>query len=111
MDWKYKHFHQERVFHAAEDTIKDAARSYVTEDLGWKVLETSDGMIAEGSSANHSVMAEFQFHSDAAGARVTIDLKVERASVRGFMLFDVGGYYNIQMRKWLAAIQARVTTK
>jgi hypothetical protein len=32
-------------------------------------------------------------------------LAVERAGWRGFMLFDVGGYYNIQIRKWLDGIQ------
>jgi hypothetical protein len=30
---------------------------------------------------------------------------VERAGWRGFMLVDVGGYYNIQIRKWLDGIQ------
>ena len=34
-----------------------------------------------------------------------IELRVERAGFSGFMLFDVGGYYNIQVRKWLDAIQ------
>jgi hypothetical protein len=36
---------------------------------------------------------------------VAIELLVERAGWRGFMLFDVGGYYNIQIRKWLDGIQ------
>ena len=34
-----------------------------------------------------------------------MELLVERAGWRGFMLFDVGGYYNIQIRKWLDGIQ------
>jgi hypothetical protein len=33
---------------------------------------------------------------------------VERAGPTGFMLFDVGGYYNIQIRKWLDAIQSAI---
>ncbi|HEY8204987.1 MAG TPA: hypothetical protein VIF81_09695 [Pyrinomonadaceae bacterium] len=36
---------------------------------------------------------------------MTLELLVERAGVSGFMLFDVGGYYNIQIRKWLDGIQ------
>jgi hypothetical protein len=36
---------------------------------------------------------------------VAVELLVERAGWRGFMLFDVGGYYNIQIRKWLDGVQ------
>ena len=36
---------------------------------------------------------------------MAVELLVERAGWRGFMLFDVGGYYNIQIRKWLDGIQ------
>ena len=36
---------------------------------------------------------------------MAVELLVERAGGRGFMLFDVGGYYNIQIRKWLDGIQ------
>lgn len=40
------------------------------------------------------------------GTDVYVELLVERAGVTGFMLFDVGGYYNIQIRHWLDGIQA-----
>ena len=36
---------------------------------------------------------------------MAVELLVERAGWRGFMLVDVGGYYKIQIRKWLDGIQ------
>jgi hypothetical protein len=42
------------------------------------------------------------------GTAVDVELLVERAGLTGFMLFDVGGYYNTQIRKWLDAIQVSV---
>ncbi len=111
MDWKYKHFHQERVFPAARDLVTEAARTFMAESLGWQVTETPEGFTAQGYSFSHRAIANLHIQSAAGGAssesgtRVAVELLVERAGWRGFMLFDVGGYYNIQVRKWLDGIQ------
>ena len=111
MDWKYKHFHQERVFPAPRDDVFEAARTFMAESLGWQITDTPDGFTAQGYSFSHRAIANLQIQSAAGGAssesgtRVAVELLVERAGWRGFMLFDVGGYYNIQIRKWLDGIQ------
>ena len=111
MDWKYKHFHQERFFPAPRDVVTEAACTFMAESLGWQVTDTPDGLTAEGYSFTHRAIANLHIQSATGGAssetgtRVAIELLVERAGWRGFMLFDVGGYYNIQVRKWLDGIQ------
>src|SRR5712692_4899957 len=110
MDWKYKHFHQERVFPAPRDLVTEAARTFMAESLGWQVTDTPDGFTAQGQSFSHRAIANLQIQPVAGGAsesgtRVAVELLVERAGWRGYMLFDVGGYYNIQIRKWLDGIQ------
>src|SRR6266536_1402809 len=104
MDWKYKHFHQERVFPAERDVVLEAARRVMAESLGWKITDTPEGFTAEGFSFFHEAIANFQIQSSTGGTRVAIELRVRRAGGAGFMLFDVGGYYNIQIGKWLDAI-------
>ena len=111
MDWKYKHFRQERVFGGPRDLVIEAARAYMTQSLGWKISETAEGFDAEGSSFAHQATANVSFHSVAEGTRLIIDLAVSRAGSSGFMLFDVGGYYNIQIRKWLDGIQWTIHQK
>lgn len=105
MDWKYKHFYQERVFPASRDVVTDAARTFMAESLGWKITDTPEGFTAEGYSFSHQAIANLHFQTVADGTRVAIELRVERAGWRGYMLFDVGGYYNIQIRKWFDGIQ------
>src|SRR5262245_53483154 len=105
MDWKYKHFHQERLFPASLDLVLEAARTFVSDSLGWQTTETPEGFSAEGYSFSHRSLAEFHFQSAAGGTKVSVALRVERADATGFMLFDVGGYYSIQIRKWLDGIQ------
>jgi hypothetical protein len=107
VDFKYKHFHQQRTFPAALEDVFDAARAVMTESVGWSITnETSDGFIAEGTSFGHAAIANVRVRSTGGGILVDLELRVERAGFTGFMLFDVGGYYNIQIRKWLDAIQA-----
>ena len=111
MDWKYKHFHQETVFPAPRDLVFEAARTFMAESLGWQITNTPDGFTAEGYSFSHRAIANLQIQSTADGTKVAIELLVKRASSRGFMLFDVGGYYNIQIRKWLDGIQWSIHQK
>src|SRR2546423_5685768 len=119
MDWKYKHFQQERVFAAEPSVVLEAARRFMTESLGWTIRDSAEGFTAEGLSFFHESIANVRVQSTAinppataggsdgtaGGTRVIIDLRVRRAGAAGFMLFDVGGYYNIQIRKWLDGIQ------
>jgi hypothetical protein len=105
MDWKYKHFHQERVFPAPRDLVFEAARTFMAESLGWQITDTPDGFTAQGYRFSHRASANLRIQSAAGGTKVAVELLVERAGGRGFMLFDVGGYYNIQIRKWLDGIQ------
>jgi len=123
MDWKYKHFHQERAFPAPRDLVTEAVRTFMAESLGWQITNTPDGFTAQGYSFSHRAIANLRIQSAAGGASseggastetgttVAVELLVERAGWRGFMLFDVGGYYNIQVRKWLDGIQWSVHQK
>ena len=108
MDWKYKHFHQERLLQASRDAVVEATRQYMSEYLGWKITEAADGLRAEGQSFSHAAIANFAIQPAGSETKISIDLLVERASPTGFMLFDVGGYYSIQMRKWLDGIQSGI---
>jgi len=105
MDWKYKHFHQARDFAATADAVDVAARTFFIEQLGWQISDSADGFVARGYSFAHQAIADVHRQSMTDGTRVTIELKVQRASALGFMLFDVGGYYSIQMRTWLDGIE------
>jgi hypothetical protein len=111
MDWKYKHFHLERIYPAAGDEVLEAARAFMSESLGWEATSTADGLTAQGYSFAHHSIAKLQIQPTAGGTNVTIELLVERASPLGYMLVDVGGYYNIQIRKWLDGIQWKLHQK
>src|SRR5438552_1764866 len=100
MDWKYKHFNQDAVFKAPRESVLEAAAAVATESLrGWQINNTSDGFMASGYSAWHEAAATFRIEAAAGGTRVAVELLVERASPSGFMLVDVGGYYNAQIHK------------
>lgn len=105
MDWKYKHFQQERVFQATREDVLAAAHAFMAGSLGWQVTDRADGLSAEGYSFTHHAIANLHIQSTAGGTKVAIELLVARAGWRGYMLFDVGGYYSIQMRKWLDGVQ------
>ncbi len=107
MDWRYKHFNQEAVFNASIQEVLEAGRAVVTEAFG-PVEETREGFTASGRSGWHNATAEFQAESAASGTRLTVELQVERATMRGYMLFDMGGYYNVQIDKWFAGIAQRL---
>jgi hypothetical protein len=109
MDWKNKHFAREAVFQAQRDLVFEAARSFAAESLvGWQLTETADGFEARGYSASHAATAKFRVELAPFGTKVAVTLLVERAGSLGFMLFDIGGYYDGQIRKWLEGIQWRL---
>jgi hypothetical protein len=107
MDWKYKHFNHEAVFGAFGGSVLEAARAVAAESLS-NIEDTADGFIARGSSAWHNAVATFHIAPAPEGTRLTIELLVERAAMRGYMLFDVGGYYSIQIDKWFVGIAQRL---
>ncbi len=103
MDWQSEHFKQEAVFSASRESVLEAARAVVAESLG-QVENIADGFVAHGRSAGHAVTATFRIEAARDGTQVVVELLVARAGGRYFMLFDVGGYYNGQLRRWLSGI-------
>jgi hypothetical protein len=106
MDWKNKHFKLEAVFPAPRDMVLAAARAFAAESLAaWQIADTPDGFEARGSSFFHAATAKFRIEPASGGTNAAVELLVERASPLGFMLFDIGGYYDAQLRKWFDGIQ------
>jgi hypothetical protein len=107
MDWKYKHFNQHATFRAPVPAVLEAARAVLAEAFE-AITPTSDGFVARGRSAWHVSQATFHASSVAEGTQLNVELLVERAAMRGYMLFDVGGYYNSQIDKWFAGVSHRL---
>ena len=107
MDWKYKHFNQEAIFKAPLESVLQAARTVIAESLEG-IENTTDGFIARGYSAWHSAIATFRITPAAEGTKVAVELLVERAAMRGYMLVDIGSYYNGQIDKWFSGIAQRL---
>ncbi|HEX8990213.1 MAG TPA: hypothetical protein VF784_00915 [Anaerolineales bacterium] len=107
MDAKYKHFNQEATFKALPSTVLEAAREVAAQSFA-AIEGTADGFVASGPSAWHAATATFRVTSAPEGARVAVELLVERAAMRGYMLIDVGGYYDGQIDKWFAGIAQRL---
>jgi hypothetical protein len=112
MDWKYAHFTQESEFQAETGIVQDALRAFAKDWLAdWTVSETPDGLEAKGYTGLHLATAKFHFEPSAQGTKVSVELQVKRASNRGFMLVDIGGYFNGLIRKWLHALTWWVNQK
>ncbi len=109
MDWKYKHFHEQAVFNAPIQTVLEAARTAVSEAFG-QAQDTPDGFVANGRSGWRDATATFHAASVASGTQLSVELVVERSTMRGYMLWDVGGYYNVQIDKWFARIAERLSS-
>jgi len=107
MDWKYKHFNQEAIFKAPLESVLQAARTVIAESLEG-IENTTDGFIARRYSAWHSAIATFRITPAAEGTKVAVELLVERAAMRGYMLVDIGSYYNGQIDKWFSGISQRL---
>ena len=107
MDWKYKHFNQAAVFNAFGGTVLEAARAVVAESLGG-ITDTAEGFVARGRSGWHPAIATVRVMPAPSGTQVAVELLVQRAAGRGYMLFDVGGYYNGQIDKWFLGISQRL---
>ncbi|HEX2696482.1 MAG TPA: hypothetical protein VHM28_02165 [Anaerolineales bacterium] len=107
MDWKYKHFDQEAIFNAPVGSVLEAAKAVAAETYG-KIEDTTDGFTAQGYSGWNNVIANFHVMSAAEGTRLSVELLAERSSLRGYMLFDIGGFYNAQINKWFSSITQRL---
>ena len=107
MDWKYKHFNHAAVFNALPESVFEAARAVVGESLEG-IADTADGFVARGHSAWHAASATVHITPAVNGTQVAVELLVERAAGRGYMLFDVGGYYTGQIDKWFSGISRRL---
>lgn len=107
MDWKYKHFNQQATFRAPRERVLQAAHLVIAESMGG-IEDTADGFVARGYGAWHPEIATFHFTSASDGTQAAVELLVQRRAMRGYMLWDVGGYYNGQIDKWFSAISRRL---
>lgn len=105
MDWKYKYFKQEAVFQAETGIVREALHAFAKDWLNdWKVSETWDGLEAKSPPGFRSGTAKFRIEPALGGTKVAIEMQVQRAASLGLMVFDFGGYYDGQIRKWLQAL-------
>ncbi len=105
MDWKYMHVNRQAMFNAPPERVivaADALKADCFDD--WRIYTTTDGFMTKGFSAGHAATATFRIAPVAGGTQVAVELLVRRASPEGFMLLDRGGYYDGEVRKWLAGI-------
>lgn len=111
MNWTYKRFDQKKIFQESPELVSEAARAFVESREGWQITNTTDGFETKGTSFSHSETAKFRIVPIDSGTKVTITLFVQRAGAFGFMLFDVGGFYNGQLRRWLENIEQNLHQK
>lgn len=107
MDWKYKHFNQAAIFRESPSSVLEASRLVAFESFA-ELEDTSDGFVARGRSGWHGATATFHVAAAPEGAQVAVELVVERANAWGYMLFDIGGYYDGQIDHWFSAIARRL---
>jgi len=107
MDWTNKHFNQAAIFNAPPESVLEAARAVAAEAFEG-VEDTADGFVARGFRGWHSAAATFHITPAASRTQVAVELLVKRAAMRGYMLFDIGGYYNGQIDRWFSAIAQRL---
>jgi hypothetical protein len=101
MDLFHKHFEQQTVFQAPPEVVKQAVSAFLAASMvGWDVAPLSDGFEA----TRYGSTAKFHVSPAPAGATLAIEYLVARASGSGFMLVDIGGYYDRQIQKWLYAV-------
>ncbi len=106
MDWKFAHYAQETVLKAEPARVMEATRAFLAEALAsWRISDTGAGLEAKGRSAGHASTAMFRVEPTSGGSKLAVNLQVERAATTGYMLVDIGGFYDGQIRRWLEGIQ------
>jgi hypothetical protein len=109
MDWENKHFEGETVLSAPAEGVRLAMERFVQQSLpDWSVSPTPDGFDASGRSGFHHAEAHVRMSPDPNGTKVSVELLVRRSNGFGYMLFDLGGYYDHLIRKWLGGIWQQV---
>jgi hypothetical protein len=105
MDWENKHFPQETALTAPRAKVAEALRPFAERALpDWSVTQLPDGLDASGRSGFHHAEAHLRLADAPEGTRVVIELQVRRRNATGYMLFDLAGYYDALLRKWLHAL-------
>jgi hypothetical protein len=107
VDWKYKHFNHQAVFNGREEGVLEAARAVVAESLG-AIEDFSGGFVAHGYMGGHNVSVTLSIAATTTGAQLTVELLAERATMRGYMLVDIGGYYDGQVDRLFSRIAERL---
>ena len=102
-------FHGDRVVSAAPDAAREAVKAMAAEELsGFALRETPDGWTGSGILGLHQTDAALTIEPSGTGAKVTIELSVLRSSsTGGYMLYDLGSFYDRHIRKWLADVESR----
>lgn len=107
MDWKFKHFRHAAIFSATPQSVLEAARLVTAESFG--VPEnTSDGFVARGRSGWHAATATFHVTAAPDGTELAVELQVQRWGYGGYMLFDIGGFYDGRIDRWFSAVAQRL---
>jgi hypothetical protein len=105
MSWRYANYHREAVFPAERQVVDGAARAAINESFTrWLVADTDSGFDAIGTSGWHTAIAKFRLSQVDRGTKIDITLQVERAGPMGLVGWDVFGYYDGEIRKWLEAM-------
>jgi hypothetical protein len=110
MDWKYKHFNQQAIFSAAPAEVLAAARATLDQALG-PTADSADGFRAQGYSGWHNLTAHVRAEAVPEGTKMYVELLAERLNIWGYMLFDVGWYYNGQIDKWFSGVAERLAAQ
>jgi hypothetical protein len=107
VDWKYKHFNHQAVFNGRDRNVLEVARAVVAESLG-AVEEIPGGFVAHGYMGGHKVSATVSVAATTTGVQLAVELLAERATMRGYMLVDIGGYYDGQVDTWFSRLAERL---
>jgi hypothetical protein len=108
MDWKYKHFNQTAIFNASRQDVLEAARAVLAESFG-AIEDTADGLIARGRIGWQAAIGALRVTPASNGTQVSVELLVERVAIWGYMLFDIGDYYNGRIDQWFSGIAAHLS--
>lgn len=111
MGWKHKHFTGVRTYRQPVSQVLAEALALMSEAPRWAIEEnTADGFSTRTNTKDfgHDATATFQVVPDGDGARLTIEMAVRRFGLEGYMLFDIGGYYDGEIRHWLEGINDRL---
>ena len=107
-NWNYMQSYREGVFEAPYDSVCDAARWFMSQQLRWEVLNTATGFEAKGQYGLalwiSAAVANFRIEPAAGRTKVAVELFVERRQGGGGM-FDPFGHYHSLILEWMQSVQ------